>query len=139
MLNPQIDVYMSCDCLFEQAEIVLFGASFDSTTSNRPGARFGPSALRRGSYGLELYSPYEGKDLSDCAVMDSGDLALSISSSELALAAIEARTVEILSAGKRPFLVGGEHLVTLEAFRAVHHIHSIPYSVAHRALGEGLK
>ena len=54
MLNPQIDVYMGCDCPFEQAETVLFGAPFDSTTSNRPGTRFGPSALRRESYGLEL-------------------------------------------------------------------------------------
>ena len=120
MLNPQIDVYMGCDCPFEQAETVLFGAPFDSTTSNRPGTRFGPSALRRESYGLELYSPYQDKDLSDCAVLDSGDLELSMGSSELALADIEARAEEILSAGKRPFLIGGEHLVTLGAFRAVH-------------------
>ena len=91
MLNPQIDVYMGCDCPFEQAETVLFGAPFDSTTSNRPGTRFGPSALRRESYGLELYSPYQDKDLSDCAVLDSGDLELSMGSSELALADIEAR------------------------------------------------
>lgn len=120
MLNPQIDVYMGCDCPFEQAETVLFGAPFDSTTSNRPGTRFGPSALRRESYGLELYSPYQDKDLSDCAVLDSGDLELPMGSSELALKAIEARAEEILSAGKRPFLIGGEHLVTLGAFRAVH-------------------
>ena len=99
---------------------MLFGAPFDSTTSNRPGTRFGPSALRRESYGLELYSPYQDKDLSDCAVLDSGDLELSMGSSELALADIEARAEEILSAGKRPFLIGGEHLVTLGAFRAVH-------------------
>ena len=123
MLNPQIDVYMGCDCPFEQAETVLFGAPFDSTTSNRPGTRFGPSALRRESYGLELYSPYQDRDLSDCAVLDSGDLELSMGSSELALADIEARTEEILSAGKRPFLIGGEHLVTLGAFRAVHRKH----------------
>ena len=123
MLNPQIDVYMGCDCPFEQAETVLFGAPFDSTTSNRPGTRFGPSALRRESYGLELYSPYQDRDLSDCAVLDSGDLELSMGSSELALADIEARTEEILSAGKRPFLIGGEHLVALGAFRAVHRKH----------------
>ena len=102
MLNPQIDVYMGCDCPFEQAETVLFGAPFDSTTSNRPGTRFGPSALRRESYGLELYSPYQDRDLSDCAVLDSGDLELSMGSSELALADIEARAEEILAAGKRP-------------------------------------
>lgn len=119
MLKPQIDVYMGCDAPWEEAETVLFGAPFDSTTSNRPGTRFGPSALRRESYGLELYSPYQDKDLSDCAVLDSGDLELPMGSSALALEEIEARAAEILSAGKRPFLLGGEHLVTLGAFRAV--------------------
>ena len=119
MLKPQIDVYMGCDAPWEEAETVLFGAPFDSTTSNRPGARFGPSALRRESYGLELYSPYQDRDLSDCAVLDSGDLELPMGSAELALEEIEARAAEILSAGKRPFLLGGEHLVTLGAFRAV--------------------
>lgn len=119
MLKPQIDVYMGCDAPWEEAETVLFGAPFDSTTSNRPGTRFGPSALRRESYGLELYSPYQDRDLSDCAVLDSGDLELPMGSSALALEEIEARAAEILSAGKRPFLLGGEHLVTLGAFRAV--------------------
>lgn len=98
MLKPQIDVYMGCDAPWEEAETVLFGAPFDSTTSNRPGTRFGPSALRRESYGLELYSPYQDKDLSDCAVLDSGDLELPMGSSVLALEEIEARAAEILSA-----------------------------------------
>lgn len=120
MLKPQIDVYMGCDAPFDRARTVLFGAPFDSTTSNRPGTRFGPAALRRESYGLELYSPYQDKDLSESAVLDSGDLELSMGSSALALEAIEARAEEILSAGKRPFLLGGEHLVTLGAFRAVY-------------------
>ena len=119
MLKPQIDVYMGCDAPWEEAETVLFGAPFDSTTSNRPGARFGPAALRRESYGLELYSPYQDRDLSDCAVLDSGDLELSLGSAALALDEIQARAAEILAAGKRPFLLGGEHLVTLGAFRAV--------------------
>ena len=120
MLSPQIDVFMGCDAPFDQAETVLFGAPFDSTTSNRPGTRFGPSALRRESYGLELYSPYQDRDLSDRAVLDSGDIELPMGSSALALEAIQARTAEILAAGKRPFLLGGEHLVTLGAFRAVY-------------------
>ncbi len=119
MLKPQIDVYMGCDASWERARTVLFGAPFDSTTSNRPGARFGPAALRRESYGLEQYSPYQDRDLSDCAVLDSGDLELPLGSADLALQVIKERTEEILQAGKRPFLLGGEHLVTLGAFRAV--------------------
>ena len=139
MLKPQIDVYMGCDAPWEEAETVLFGAPFDSTTSNRPGTRFGPAALRRESYGLETYSPYQDKDLTDCAVLDSGDLELPMGSSELALQAIEARAAEILAAGKRPFLLGGEHLVTLGAFRAVFKEHpdvSIIHFDAHTDLRE---
>ena len=119
MLKPQIDVFMGCDSPLETARTVLFGAPFDSTTSNRPGTRFGPSAIRRESYGLELYSPYQDLDLSDAAVLDSGDLELPMGSSEKALKAIRQRAQEILQAGKRPFLLGGEHLVTLGAFQAV--------------------
>ena len=120
MLKPQIDVFMGCDAPWPEAKTVLFGAPFDSTTSNRPGTRFGPGTLRRESYGLELYSPYQDRDLTECAVLDSGDIELPMGSSELALQAIEERAAEILAAGKRPFLIGGEHLVTLGAFRAVY-------------------
>ncbi len=44
---------------------MLFGAPFDSTTSYRPGTRFGSSAIRHEAYGLEDYSPYQDKDLSE--------------------------------------------------------------------------
>ena len=119
-MKPNIETFIGCDSSFEEAKIVLFGAPFDSTTSFRPGARFGPSAMRHESFGLETYSPYQDKDLSDYAVFDSGDLELCFGSAEAALQDIEERTEEILSAGKLPLLMGGEHLVTLGSFRAVH-------------------
>ena len=97
---------------------MLYGAPFDSTTSYRPGARFGPAAIRHESYGLETYSPYQDKDLTDCNVFDSGDLELCFGSSESALVDIESRAAEILRDGKLPLLLGGEHLVTLGAVRA---------------------
>ncbi len=97
---------------------MLYGAPYDSTTSYRPGARFGPAAIRHESYGLETYSPYQNADLTDFDVFDSGDLELCFGSSELALADIEARAEEILQDGKFPLLLGGEHLVTLGAVRA---------------------
>ena len=62
MLKKNIETFMGCDADYNNARIVLFGAPFDSTTSFRPGTRFGPSAIRRESYGLELYSPYQDKD-----------------------------------------------------------------------------
>lgn len=109
---------MGCEADYIQARIVLFGAPFDSTTSFRPGARFGPSAIRRESYGLELYSPYQDKELTDCAVLDSGDLELPFGDPVPALTAIEERANSILSDDKIPFLLGGEHLVTLGSVRA---------------------
>lgn len=118
-MNPNIETFIGCDSSFEEANIVLFGAPFDSTTSFRPGARFGSSAMRHESFGLETYSPYQDKDLTDCRIFDSGDLELCFGSAELALLDIETRAEDILAAGKLPLLLGGEHLVTLGSFRAV--------------------
>lgn len=119
MLKSNVETFLACDAPYEEARIVLFGAPFDSTTSFRPGTRFGSSAIRHESFGLETYSPYQDKDLTDYAVFDSGDLELCFGSSEMALKDIEDRTAAILQDGKLPFMIGGEHLVTLGAFRAV--------------------
>lgn len=118
MILPNIETFIGCESNFEEASIVLYGAPFDSTTSFRPGARFGPSAMRHESFGLETYSPYQDKDLIDISVFDSGDLELCFGSSEMALSDIQKRAEEILKAGKFPLLLGGEHLVTLGAVRA---------------------
>ena len=118
-MDPNIETFIGCDSSFEKARIVLFGAPFDSTTSFRPGARFGPSAMRHESFGLETYSPYQDKNLTDYRIFDSGDLELCFGSAELALLDIESRAEEILAAGKLPVLLGGEHLVTLGSFRAI--------------------
>lgn len=119
MILPNIENFIGCESSFEEASIVLYGAPFDSTTSFRPGARFGPSAMRHESFGLETYSPYQDKDLMDINVFDSGDLELCFGSSEMALSDIQKRAEEILKAEKFPLLLGGEHLVTLGAVRSV--------------------
>ncbi len=119
MLKKNIETFIGCDCEYEEAQIVLFGAPFDSTTSFRPGARFGSAAMRHESFGLETYSPYQDKDLTEYRVFDSGDLELCFGSAESALADIEERAETILADGKLPVLLGGEHLVTLGAVRAV--------------------
>ena len=120
MLNMNNETFLACEAEFDEAQVVLYGAPFDSTTSFRPGSRFGSGAIRHESYGLESYSPYQDKDLTDYAVMDSGDIELPMGDSAAALDAITRRAETILEAGKLPFLLGGEHLVTLGAFRAVH-------------------
>ena len=119
MWSKNIDTFLECDKNPHYATTMLFGAPFDSTTSYRPGTRFGPDAIRRESYGLESYSPYLNEDLESGSVLDLGDLELCFGDSAKALAQIEERAQEILQACKRPFMLGGEHLVTLGAFRAV--------------------
>ena len=119
MIQSNVENFIGCESSFEEASVVLYGAPFDSTTSFRPGARFGPSAMRHESFGLETYSPYQDRDLMDIRVFDSGDLELCFGSSEMALSDIEKRAEEILKAEKIPVLLGGEHLVTLAAVRAV--------------------
>ena len=117
-MKSNVETFIGCDAPYDDARIVLFGAPFDSTTSFRPGARFGSSAIRHESFGLETYSPYQDMDLTDHAIFDSGDLELCFGSAEAALSDIEDRTGEILDDGKLPVMLGGEHLVTLGAVRA---------------------
>ena len=121
MLHRNVENFIGCDSSYRTASIVLYGAPFDSTTSFRPGARFGSAAIRHESFGLETYSPYQDKDLTDIKVFDSGDMELCFGSSESALKDIEARAETILQDGKFPLLLGGEHLVTLGAVRAAAH------------------
>lgn len=117
-LDRNVETFIGCDAGYEEAAVVLFGAPFDSTTSFRPGARFGPPAMRHESFGLETYSPYQDEDLTAYRVFDSGDLELCFGSPEAALEDIERRAAHILTDGKLPLLIGGEHLVTLGAVRA---------------------
>lgn len=118
-MKKNIETFIGCSSEYQEAKIVLFGAPFDSTTSFRPGARFGSAAIRHESFGLETYSLYQDKDLTDYAIFDSGDLELCFGSSEAALSDIEKRTKEIIKDGKFPLLIGGEHLVTLGSIRAL--------------------
>lgn len=119
MLNRQIDSFLGLETEYKNAKVVLFGAPFDGTTSYRPGTRFGSNAIRRESYGIESYSPYQDKDAADYTFFDSGDIDIRIGDTEGALLQIEERTATILKDNKIPFMLGGEHLVTLGSMRAI--------------------
>ena len=118
MLEKNVQTFIGCDSEYDSAKIVLFGAGFDGTTSFRPGTRFAPSAIRNESFGIETYSPYQDKDMTDYSYFDSGDLELPFGSVRRTIADIAMRTDTILSDGKIPFMIGGEHLVTLGAVMA---------------------
>ena len=119
MLNKNIETFLGCEAAYQYARIVLFGAPFDSTTSYRPGTRFASRTMRAESYGLETYSPYLDLDMEDASVFDGGDLELCFGDTEKALGDIERFTREVLADNKLPLMLGGEHLVTLGALRAM--------------------
>ena len=119
MLKANIETFLACDASYEEAGIVLYGAPFDSTTSYRPGTRFGSRAIRSESYGLESYSPYQDRDLTDYAVFDAGDQELCFGDASLALKDLRERAAEVAGDGKIPFMPGGEHLVTLAPVQAL--------------------
>ncbi|MGI6561252.1 MAG: agmatinase [Clostridia bacterium] len=118
-MNKNIQTFIGCDREYKDASIVLFGAPFDGTVSYRPGARFGSSAVRSESYGIETYSPYQDKDLCDIEVYDGGDLELPFGNTEHALSVIENYCRRLIKDKKVPVMVGGEHLVTLGTVRAL--------------------
>lgn len=117
------DQFIGCEATYEEADIVVFGAPFDATTSYRPGTRFGPKAMRNESYGIETYSPYQDKDLEDLCIFDGGNLDLPFGNPRRVLDMIQEATTHIIKDGKLPCMLGGEHLVSLGAFEAIYAVY----------------
>ena len=115
--HPRI---FDCQTEYEQADIVVFGAPFDSTTSYRPGARFGPKEIRSQSFGFEDYSPYQDACISDFSIYDGGDIELPMGDTRKTLDMVSQAVDEILNQDKFPLMLGGEHLLTLPALESVH-------------------
>ena len=107
----------ACDT-YEAADWVLVGLPYDGTTSYRPGARFGPEALRLASWGLETFSPLQNKTLEDVRYYDAGELTFPLGNREKILSIIGEAARNALKDGKRWFGLGGEHLVTYPVIQA---------------------
>ena len=107
--------FISAKASFQESEIVILGCPFDGTASFRPGARFGPGAIRKASWGIETFSPYLGRDLSGLRIHDMGDLELPLGEKKDSLGLIRRALRMVLSSKKFPILLGGDHLITLPA------------------------
>ncbi|MFU0824428.1 agmatinase [Clostridium sp.] len=117
--NKHVSTFLGFDNEYDESKIVVFGAPFDGTTSFRPGTRFAPDVMRSESYGLETYSPYLDRDLTEIKVFDAGDLQFGFGNTEKVLKSIKEFTEGIVADGKIPFMIGGEHLVSYPAVEAV--------------------
>lgn len=109
---------LGCDADFKTARTVVIGAPFDGTVTYRPGSRFAPAAIRGEMNGIETYSPYQDVDLCDFSVHDMGDLDLPFGNTDAALDMIQEAFACLFKNNKKPFMIGGEHLVTLPALKA---------------------
>jgi len=114
MKLPLIETnYISANTSFEKSKAVILGCPYDGSASFRPGARFGPSAIRRASWGIETFSPYFQRDLTQYPIHDMGDLELPLGEKKISLGLIRKAFGQILSKRKFPILLGGDHLITL--------------------------
>jgi agmatinase len=105
--------FLSAKASWREAKAVILGCPYDGSASFRPGARFGPSAIRKASWGIETYSPYLNRDLASCSIHDMGNLELPIGEKRTSLDLIRKALQKILSSEKFPILLGGDHLITL--------------------------
>jgi len=105
---------------YDKADYVILGVPFDTTSTYRTGARFGPNAIRQASLIIETYSFRTGIDVEDLRMHDLGDLNIS-TDTEQTLERLELVIKEVLEAGKTPVAIGGEHTLTLGIAKGLGH------------------
>ena len=97
--------------------MVVVGAPFDGGTSNRPGTRFGPMAIRQTDYlpqdGSRPHLALRVDALQDVRVVDAGDVEMPPGEIERALGALEEAVYAVASAGAIPLVLGGDHSIAL--------------------------
>jgi agmatinase len=102
---------------YADADVVIVGAPFDGGTSHRPGARFGPQAIRQA-----CYLPHDGSRpslalrvdaLRDLRVLDAGDVEMYSGDIERSIAALDEAVSAVAAAGAIPVVLGGDHAIAL--------------------------
>ena len=99
------------------ADAVILGAPFDGGTSYRPGARFGPRAIRGtdylGFYGRRPHLALRVDALADLEVVDAGDVLMPPQELQASLARLEDAVHRVAAAGAIPVVLGGDHTIAL--------------------------
>lgn len=101
-------------------DAVVWGIPFDAATSNRPGARFGPQAIRRASaiFDNDPQYPFSRDLFADMAVIDYGDCLLDYGNHQETPATIEREAAKILGSGAFLLTLGGDHFITWPLLKA---------------------
>jgi agmatinase len=101
-------------------DVGVLGIPFDTATTNRPGARFGPEAVRSASIALRPYNPaQEAQVFGRLSVADLGDVPVTPGNAEKTVGQIAKHLESIVRAGTRTLCLGGDHLVVLGELRAL--------------------
>jgi guanidinobutyrase len=100
---------------YSDAQVIIIGATIDSGTSFRSGAKFGPQAIRAADYlphdGSRPHLALRIDALQSLKVMDAGDLLMPGGDLIASLATLRAATEKISRAGKIPVILGGDHSI----------------------------
>ena len=122
---PELRDVNNCD-------IAILGIPFDAGTSYRPGARFGPQAIRQASRHLRTqYHPaYDTEPFAELQVADAGDVACNPFNIEEAVGQVQTAATELLGKVGSILSLGGDHTIALPLLRAVNHFHG-PVALVH--------
>ena len=119
LFNNDGAIFMSAQRCIDQCRVSLLGVPYDGTCCFRPGARFGPSAVREDSYGIETYCPQLNLDLEDINFADLGSLDVPLGDAKLTLDYIKDATDILLKNNLKPLIIGGEHSITSAVIKSI--------------------
>ena len=116
--TSKIDSFSGFSTPLTDAHYVLVGVPFDHTSTFRAGSRFAPRAIREASFNIETFSLRTGVDIEHVPIHDAGDLDVLDDASET-LKRLSGVTADIISSGKMPVIIGGEHTISLGVVRSL--------------------
>ncbi len=119
LFNNDGAIFMGAQRNIDQCKVSLLGVPYDGTCCFRPGARFGPSAVREDSYGIETYCPQLNLDLEDIKFTDVGSLDLPLGDAKLTIDYVQEATNILLKNNLKPLIIGGEHSITSGVIKSI--------------------
>ena len=112
-------IFLGAQRSINQCKVSLLGVPYDGTCCYRPGARFGPAAVREDSYGIETYCPQLNLDLEDIKFADVGSLDVPFGDAKLTIDYVQEATSVLLKNNLKPLIIGGEHSITSGIIKSV--------------------
>jgi agmatinase len=116
--TSRIESFSGFSTPLNEARYVVIGVPFDHTSTYRAGSRFAPRAVREASFNIETIGMRTGVDIERIPIHDAGDLHVVDDVSET-LRRLSQVSTDVVSSGKTPIIIGGEHTISLGAIRSL--------------------